>query len=305
MRTPLTQALADGRGVVTRDAYPHLIHVIEHAARRGELVRLLPGVYVTADDAGDVRLRARAASVADPDAVITGVSAAIIGGWDGFATPDAVTVACPRQRRPQAGFAFERRVIDRAFIKRVDGIPVTTFPLTALDLAAEFGDDRIDDALRRGVDPAKLKQALAYSGKRRGFAALRPVVESVRDRPWSKLERLAHEQLRAAGVTGWRANRAIYATHDQRVGYGDLVFYDLSLIIELDSVAHHGSYDARARDTMRDRRLQRLGWEVIRVPSDLVLHHTDEFVAIVRDIVTSRASRRGETQRPDDYWGRP
>lgn len=51
------------------------------------------------------------------------------------------------------------------------------------------------------------------------------------------------------------------------------------LIVEVDG----GYHAARARaDGRRDRELGRLGWRVLRLPADLVLHRLEDAVALVR-----------------------
>jgi very-short-patch-repair endonuclease len=51
------------------------------------------------------------------------------------------------------------------------------------------------------------------------------------------------------------------------------------LVVEVD-----GGYHAlRARaDARRDRELARLGWRVLRLPAEQVLHHLDSALAVVR-----------------------
>jgi very-short-patch-repair endonuclease len=51
------------------------------------------------------------------------------------------------------------------------------------------------------------------------------------------------------------------------------------LIVEVD-----GGYHARRTrsDGRRDRELRRLGWRVLRLPAELVLHQLDQAVALVR-----------------------
>lgn len=289
----LEAALTAGQGVLARRRHPSLTGAIDRALRRAELVPVLAGVYAGRDDAHTVEIKARAVCLADPDAVVTGRAAAILGGWDHVAEPDAVQVASLRLRRPRSGFAFERRRIPRALTRTVGGARITTFPLTALDLAVELGEGQLDEALRRGVEPAAVKRALDLSEGRRAFWALRRPVHQLRDRPWSPLERAAHELLREAGIDGWQANRGLYDSRGETLlGYGDLVFAALRLVIELDGAAQHGGAEARARDSNRDLALARAGWEVIRFGGLLVGEAPLEFVAVVRDIVRSREQRR-------------
>ena len=186
---------------------------------------------------------------------------------------------------------LERRRVPRGRGRPVDGVRITTFPLTALDLALREGPARLDDALRRGVELGRLRDALAATPGRRGYATLRRELDLVRDRPWSRLECAAHVLLRDAAITGWRANRAISAGPGDRIGYGDLVFEDLWLVVELDGVGHHSAHGDVARDRARDLRMARLGWEVLRLGSAVVFRSPEQFVAIVRDLVRTRQRR--------------
>lgn len=295
MHPDVAAALTAGRGLVVRRQHPGLKHAIDHALRTGELERVLCGIYAHAADAHDLAVRARAARLADPNAIVTGAAAAVLGGWKHIAAPEEITIASHGLRRPQPGFRFERRHIDPTLTRRMDGYVVTTRALTALDLAVAHGDAQLEDALRHGVELRQLKQALLLSPGRRGFAHLREVVHMMRDRPWSPLELAAHKLLRQAHVTGWDANRAIYDRRgEELLAYGDLVWATLHLIVELDGWDSHGRPDARSRDAARDLSLAREGWEVVRIESALVFRQPSAFVRAVQDIVRTRLAR---TQR--------
>lgn len=296
MHPRLNEALDQGHGVLDRRQHPALRHVIDHAVRAQHLVRVLPHIYARPADASTLLTRARAAWLSHPDAVVTGLAAAIIGGWDDLDEPELVSVALPRRQRPVPGFHFVERTVPRALWRRADAVRITTFPMTALDLALEFGPARLDDALRRGVEHRKLREALAATPHRRGYAALRREVDARRDTPWSPLECAAHELLRGASIDRWWANHAIYEQRDVRVGYGDLVFFDLRLVLELDGKGSHSGDGNARRDKARDLRLARLGWEVIRLDSDLVFKTPTEFVAVVKDILRTRRGRQLNAQ---------
>lgn len=291
MHLQLAAELDRAHGVLDRRKHPGLRHQVDHAVRQGLLVRVLPNVYARPADAGTLETRARAACLSDPDAVVTGRAAAEIGGWTDLGRPTALDVATPRVHDAWRGVRLERRRIPRSLVRTVDGVRITTFPLTALDLALREGPARLDDALRRGVELGRLRDALAATPGRRGYATLRRELDLVRDRPWSRLECAAHVLLRDAAITGWRANRAISAGPGDRIGYGDLVFEDLWLVVELDGVGHHSAHGDVARDRARDLRMARLGWEVLRLGSAVVFRSPEQFVAIVRDLVRTRQRR--------------
>lgn len=287
MHPDLDAALSAGRGVMARRNHPRLKGIIDGAVRRGELTRLLPGIYARTAEARSLEIRARAARLAEPNAIVTGAAAAVLGGWAHVPPPRDITIATEGLRTTQPGYRFERRRVDPTLTRRMDGYVITARPLTALDLAVEQGDAALADALRLGVPLLDLNRALILSPGRRGFARLRTTLAMMRDRPWSPLELEAHKLLRQAHVTGWEGNRAIYdARGEELLAYGDLVFGALGLDIELDGRHVHAS--ARSRDLARDLRLARHGWQVVRVASDLVFSSPAEFVAAVRDIVRLR-----------------
>lgn len=293
MHPPLATLLADGFGVLDRRLHPELRHQIDHAVRSGVLVRVLPNTYCAAGGQNSLRTRARAACLADPDAVITGLAAGVIGGWKELPEPPVPSVATPHQHPGWSGVRLERRSVPRSHTRVVEGIRITTFPMTAVDLALSEGPPRLDDALRRGIELLKIREALEATPRRPGYGRLRRELRDVRDKPWSRLECAAHVLLRQAGITGWRANRAIRASPEELVGYGDLVFDDLWLVIELDGKGDHSELWQRTRDKARDLRLARLGWEVVRLSGDVVFKTPAEFIAIVRDLLRTRARRLG------------
>lgn len=306
MHPLLDAALAAGHGVVARRDHPTLVGMMDGALRRGELVSLLAGVYCRPADATDLTIRARAVCVADPAAVITGRAAAIVAGRSDVPAPEVIVVASRTLRGPVPGYRFERRAIDPVLVRRLRGVRFTAKALTALDLALDLGEGQLDEALRRGIDPADLRDALRLSPNRRGYARLRRVVDELRDRPWSPLERRAHELLRQARVDGWLANRAVYDDHGDRLGFGDLVFGAYGLVLELDGASYHRDAAKRADDGSRDLRFERAGWEVIRFGGSLVTDDPERFVAIVRDLLRTRAWRCGvrtAVRRPN-YPGR-
>ena len=286
---PTLAALLDaGAGVLRRRDHPDLNHLMDGALRRGELVRVLPGLYARPTDARTLIGRARAVCLADPDAVVTGEAAAFLLRWRSF-EPGELTVATLRLRTPYAGFRCERRAIPSGLSRRVDGYRVTTKAMTALDLAATR-EDALEFALRHGVSPEDLRVALALTPHRRGNETRRRGVRDMGSQPWSPAERRAHTALRKGRISGWSANRAIFDRRGEKLGYGDLVWRAHGLILEIDGATHR-TPEGVARDTTRDLAFARAGWEVVRVPASLVLGDPVGFVELVRELLATRAGR--------------
>ena len=86
-------------------------------------------------------------------------------------------------------------------------------------------------------------------------------------RLWSRIRR---EQL------GWKFRRQV------PIGpyYADFACVALRLVVECDGDQH--GRDERMRDAARDAYLARTGWDVLRLPNALVLHHTDDALDAVR-----------------------
>lgn len=297
MHPSLTAALKDARGVVSRRELPGLASQIDWAIRRGELVRVLNGVYALPGDAATLPIRARAVCLADPDAVVYGHAAAVLHGWLPGNDCRSMEAASARLR-PTQWLVVRRRSIPRAYTRRVDGVRFTSRALTAVDLIPEFGPGVVDEALRRRVRLDELWSALAASPNRPGNAKRREVLTDSRDRPWSPAERAAHQALRAAGIRGWRANHPVIAApEDPPIAALDIALVHLLLAIEVDGAKHHDRPDAFVHDRLRDERLALLGWQVVRFPARRVLTDPEGFAAAVAGIIHVRerliAKRRG------------
>lgn len=290
----LAEVLAQAEGVLRRRDHPELRHAIDTAFRRSELVRLLPGTYATPAVAATLKGRARAVCLFDPDAVIAGDAAAWLSGWD-LRQPTTVLVYSPHRRRPAEGYEFRRRALPRHLVRRMKGYRVTARALTALD-APPSVKDPVEFVLRKGASLEDLERALASTSGRRGNVERRRLLADARDSPWSPAERKAHAALRRGRIRGWRANAPLHDSHGEVLGYGDLVFEGIRLVIELDGPTHDGR-EGQVKDSGRDLALERAGWEVIRFGVGIV-DDSARFTAIVRDIVRSRAHRvRGPVEK--------
>lgn len=73
------------------------------------------------------------------------------------------------------------------------------------------------------------------------------------------------------------------------VGYVDLLVGD-RLVIECDSAAFHEGYQSE-RDYERDQQLLRLGYLVLRLKYQHVLHEWDRIEELVLDVVRARRHR--------------
>jgi very-short-patch-repair endonuclease len=256
--------LLDQEGVVGRSRHPELIGALDWLVQTGRIIVVLPGIYARPTTDTDPRVKIRAAALLDPDAVLTHRAAAFWSFWPELRVT-TVEAALPRKRAPASGFSFRRRRIPPELVRHREGISLTDPALTALDLVPELGGDAIDQALRvRATTLADLHRALDLTPKRRGNHERLQMLHDSRDRPWAKSERLLHQLLRGAGLTGWQTNAPILLP-EGRV-FVDAVFAAHRVVIEVDGWEFHGRRPKDFDDTMRRHTaLEAAGWRVLHV----------------------------------------
>jgi very-short-patch-repair endonuclease len=284
------RSIVHREGVVARRDHPGLVGAMARLRRQGELVSVLPGVYTLsgARDQRAVRLAALARWA--PDAVLTGPTAAQLTFWPTLPGAE-VECALAWDRDPQPGFCFSRRRVPPELVVQRAGFQVTRPSLTALDLCARVGGDAIDRALRtRTATLDGLWESFALTGGRRGNGDRRALLIDSRDEPWSAAERVAHRLLRAAGVTGWKANHPI--TLEGQNYYLDIAFAGLRLVVEIDGRLHEDEPQVFENDRWRQNALVLEGWLVLRFTWRMLQDHPEEFVSRVRRAIRSIRSAR-------------
>jgi hypothetical protein len=183
MHQALVEALRASSGVISRREHPDLNHVIDVAARRGEITRVLPSVYVATSMTRDWRAHARAATMWNRDCAIVGEAAAALTFWRGR-TPRVVAVAGAQARFHHPGFAFTRRVVPPELVAVHAGLRVAVPNLTAIDLAPQSHGNSIDDALRaRMATIHGMHAALRLATWRKGNTARRRFLLDSRSEP--------------------------------------------------------------------------------------------------------------------------
>lgn len=293
LQTHLVEEMRRAGGVIVGRHHPRLRHAIRVARERGWLRSILRGVYA-AHDADDFATRCAALFAADPDAILTGRSAAIALGWAPPRAGEAVQAASRRLQGHHAGFRFSRRRIEPDLVTHRSGVRCTSPELTALDLARAGDPAPISDVLRRGATVAGVAATLDLTRSRRGNHQLRRWLYEARDAPFSPAELVAHQALRAGSTLGWQANVVVELPHGPgRRAIIDLALPELGLAIEIDGFAHHASHASFHRDRARDLALARLGWQVVRVSASWVMDLPEGFVAAVEDLAAQRAALLG------------
>lgn len=283
--------------VVRRRDHPQLASAFDYLIADGRLVAPLPGVY-SAPPGTDLDTRICAAMAWDLDAVITGAAAARLSFWPKLPCP-VVDIALPRRstvRRP--GFRLTNRPIPAELVAAYRGLRLTIPALTALDLCPELGGDAIDAALRTGAATLpEFDRVLALTPARAGNELRRELVRDSRDEPWSPPERRLHRLLRAAGITGWRANVEVRGPGWRY--YPDVAFEAEQLDVEVDGREHHIGPVAFEWDRQRQNRLVRAGWVVLRFTPTMIDSQPEEVIDMIQGTLhILRDGRDSENSHP-------
>ncbi len=278
------------RGVIARRDYPELDVTLRYLVRRGDLIRVLPGIYAARDQGTSLQTRVRAVRCFDLDAILVGTVAARLSFWPELQA-DVVECAVRHSRAPQTGFRFTRRLIPSDLVVSRSGIRCTSPALTALDLCTTLGGDAIDQALRtRATTLAQLHRAMELTAAQVGNPTKRYLLLDSRDEPWSAAERKFHRLLRDAGITGWKANRPVVL--DDFTCYVDVLFRNLNLAIEIDGRLFHTGADVFETDRSRQNQLVLDGWCVLRFTWTMIEERPETVLAMVREAIEMLTAAR-------------
>ena len=136
---------------------------------------------------------------------------------------------------------------------------VTAIPLTVLEAVAVTRSRAImDAALQRGVTLEQLQAAQARNARRHGAGFAEQLLREAADGARSEAERLLIRLLRAANISGWKANYPV-------CGYIiDIAFPKQKVAIEVDGWAFHSDQATFQNDRKRQNRIALNGWQVLR-----------------------------------------
>lgn len=280
-------AFAEGHGLIVRRRAPRLGRTLDRALAAGTIQAVLPGIYAPAGDL-DLALRARAAMERDPDAVVTGASAAALTWWPELKAP-LLEVASRAHRAKSAGFRWHQQRVPAEHVVEQDGVRFTNVPLTVLDLLPVLWGDPIDEALRRRVVTlGDLWDTLGSMPHRPGDQLRRRLLQDSRDEPWSGAERRLHRIVRGLGLPcGYATNHTI-TLPDGSLRYIDLALPDLLLGFEVDGWEFHGTREAFRKDRASDANLATMGWQRIRFDAEQVFDEEAEVGRTLAAVVAAR-----------------
>ena len=271
--------------------------VIRRRVATGTWIRVGHLVYRAADHPASPRARARAAVMSvGEDATLVGRSAV---WWWRLADepPPTVEVAVPpaRRPRPRPGVSYRRRPVAAADRVVVDGVAVTSKAVSVLaagaDLGLVDGAKLVDRALQDGaVSMDMLRSAHLRGSGQWGSVLAARLIALAAGGARSEAERMSHAALHGAGITGWAANLEILLPRYGRV-FGDLVFVEQRIVVEVDGWAYHRGLRAFLVDAARQNALAAAGWTVLRTNWFELRDTPEVFLAALRDALAERSPK--------------
>jgi hypothetical protein len=240
---------------------------------------IYPDVYVAKYAAPSLRTRSVAAWLwSGRRGVLAGLAAAALHGSSWIDDDEPVEMVW-RNPHPPAGVVTRSRRLDGDELARVAGLPVTTPARTAFDLARQLPTDeavaRLDALKRAKSFPIEEVLLLVKRYPRaRGLRRLRSVLSLVDAGAASPRETWLRLLLINAGLPvpttqipvqeNWRC-----------IGVLDMGWEKYKVAVEYDGDHHRSDRRQYARDQWRLRKLEELGWIIVRViaedkPDDVV-----------------------------------
>jgi hypothetical protein len=270
-----------------------------HVAR-GDLERLLPGVYRLSGASETSHQMLRAACLWGGEGTAAShTSAAAILGLGGFNLADLHAVTTRNPHKLPGWVEMHQIRAPLPGTKSVAGVPITPPWITLVDLGSQAPASRVeralDEALHRGiVSLPQLRWALATFGRERhrGTSILRSLLAERGPGyalPESEMEAIFYALLEESDLPP--GVRQFWVWDGERWRRLDYAFPDPALGVEFDGLETHGTREAFQHDRESDRRLQILGWRVLRFTWDDVTRRPQQFLAQVQAMIPPKHAR--------------
>jgi len=266
----------------------HDVFVGSEALRQGRLSRhhlrtefraIYPDIYVARYTTPSLRIRSEAAWLwSGRRGVLTGRSAAALHGSDWIGDDEPVELIWRNPHAP-AGVLTRNRTVEADEVTRVAGLPVTTPARTAFDIARAGSPGeavaRLDALMR--AQPFSAEDVLLLAKRHpgaRGLRQLRAVLPRVDAGAASPRETWLRLVLVDDGLPVPETQIPVVANY-RSVALLDMGWERFKVAVEYDGDQHRTSRRQYVRDIRRLKKLEELGWIIIRViaedrPEDVV-----------------------------------
>ena len=233
-------------------------------------------------------------------AVAAGRSAAALLRLPGFAGgPIEVVVLRPCQRRARRGSTRQTKLLPLDHCTAIEQIPVTSVPRTLFDLAATLHPGRveraIDHALAQRLVPVHRLWDTFLDLAERGRSGTVVMRALLLERgpgyvaPASELEARFLQLLRGFGLPG-PDRQVSLGDAEGLIGRVDFRFRAAGLVVETDGRRYHSALLDRELDERRDRRLEAIGHQVLRLTWKDIVEHPAECAALVAGRLSVKAA---------------
>ena len=249
-------------------------NAVSRCTRRGALVRVHPGVYVTAANRSSIAaLRSAAVLATAPHGMLTGEAALEEWNLARYPTSSIAIVTSHRHRRLRGvELIHSKTLVDEDRCRR-NGRATASVERALVDVSMHRSPQQLCQSLagaeyRCVLDMPRLVRTVERNASRAGIGNLRAACSLFADGHRgveSSYEHQFQQLLAAAGVTGFVTNPTLQLL-DRRIR-PDVYFADARLIVEVDPIWHANPRKA-AEDQRRDAASRAAGYDVIRVPGD-------------------------------------
>lgn len=259
---------------------------------------MLPEVYLVTDEDVSLDVRAAAALLRWPDALLSHTTAAHYLGWPVLdelpSWPDwlgdqrwpkdpDVHLTCPRRLRGPDGIVCHQAAPGPAVYIRE--VRITEHVRTLLDVARTaplpISLPVIDAALN--VAPwllAQLKEAADGRGGQRGIARAQRAIHLASDQSESVLETLLRLLIVLAGLPTPDLQLPVRA--GRKTFYADLGYREQRLLLEADGRKHHSEWKKVGEDMVRYNALVGNGWRVLRFTWAQIMYQPELVIEAIR-----------------------
>ena len=226
------------------------------------------------------------------------LTAAVLHGLDVLQAPSLIELTSATGiEKVGRGYRIRVATLPATDIHTHRGVRVTTVARTVVDVARTATRRAAlvvaDSALHRArVDEQQLRAVLAGCRRWPGSDAATTVVDLADGRAESPLETLGRLLIHERGLPAPEPQLTIW-DDDGVVAYVDLGWPHHRVAVEFDGMLKYDGRDANAlrREKLRQERIERLGWIVVRLTWHEVVHEPDRAVVRLRSALV-RSQRR-------------